>query len=69
MCDFLINVTQYVIGINTYGEKMIIEKTNKLKYLNLQERLESFYNKPIDEIYVESTQEVDVGDSKGDEIW
>ena len=65
----MINVTQYVIGINTYGEKMIIEKTNKLKYLNLQERLESFYNKPIDEIYVESTQEVDVGDSKGDEIW
>lgn len=65
----MINVTQYVIGINTYGEKMIIEKTNKLKYLNLQERLESFYNKPIDEIYVESTQEVDVGDPVGNEQW
>lgn len=47
---------------------MTIEKINKRKYLNLQERLESFYNKPIDEIYVKSTQEVDVGDSKGNEI-
>ena len=39
------------------------------KYTNLQERLEAFYQKPIDEIYVESTQEVDVGAPKGDEYW
>ena len=57
------------VGINIYDGKMTIEKINKPKYLNLQERLEAFYNKPIDEIYVESTQEVDVGDPVGNEQW
>lgn len=56
------------VGINVYDGKMTVEKINKPKYLNLTERLESFYKRPIDEIYVESTQEVDVGDSKGNEI-
>ena len=58
-----------IIGINVYGGKMTIEKINRPKYLNLQERLESFYKKPIEEIYVESTQEVDVGVPVGEEIW
>ncbi len=57
------------VRINVYDGKMTVEKINKPKYLNLKERLESFYEKPIDEIYVESTQEVDVGDPKGNEIW
>ena len=57
------------IGISIYNGKMTIEKVNKPKYLNLQERLEAFYKRPIDEIYVESTQEVDVGDPVGNEIW
>lgn len=57
------------IGINIYDGIMTIEKVNKSKYLNLTERLEAFYKRPIDEIYVESTQEVDVGDPKGSEIW
>lgn len=57
------------IGINVYDGKMTVEKINKPKYLNLAERLEAFYKRPIDEIYVESTQEVDVGDPKGNEIW
>ncbi len=57
------------VGINIYDGKMTIEKINKPKYLNLTERLEAFYKRPIDEIYVESTQEVDVGDPKGNEIW
>ncbi len=57
------------VGIKIYDGKMTIEKINKTKYLNLQERLESFYNKPIDEIYIESTQEVDAGDPVGNEIW
>lgn len=39
------------------------------KYVNLQETLEAFYKRPIDEIYVESTQEVDVGDPVGNEQW
>ena len=57
------------IGISIHDGKMTIEKINKPKYLNLAERLEAFYKRPIDEIYVESTQEVDVGDPKGNEIW
>ena len=57
------------IGISIYNGKMTIEKVNKPKYLNLEERLEAFYKRPIDEIYVESTQEVDVGDPVGNEIW
>ena len=57
------------VGIKLYDGKMTIEKINTPKYLNLAERLEAFYKRPIDEIYVESTQEVDVGDPKGNEIW
>ncbi len=57
------------IEISVYDGKMIIEKVNRLKYSNLKERLEAFYNKPIDEIYVENTPEVDVGGPIGQEIW
>ena len=57
------------VGIKLYDGKMTIEKINKPKYLNLVERLEAFYKKPLEEIYVESIQEVDVGDQKGNEIW
>ncbi len=57
------------VGINVCDGKMTVEKINKPKYLNLAERLEAFYKRPIDEIYVESTQEVDVGDPEGNEIW
>lgn len=57
------------IGINVHNGKMIIQKINKPKYLNLKERLERFYQKPIDEIYVEGTQEVDAGSPIGDEQW
>ena len=57
------------VGINVYDGKMTIEKINKPKYLNLTERLEAFYKRPIEEIYVETTQEVDVGDPVGSEQW
>lgn len=57
------------VGINICDGKMTIEKIDKPKYLNLKERLEAFYKRPIDDIYVESTQEVDVGSPKGNEIW
>lgn len=48
---------------------IITIKKVKPKYLNLTERLEAFYNKPIDDIYVKSTQEVDVGAPVGEEQW
>ncbi|MCI8300115.1 MAG: Growth regulator [Lachnospiraceae bacterium] len=57
------------IGINVCDGKMTIEKLNKPKYLNLQERLESFYKRPIDEIFVENSPEVDVGGPIGNEQW
>lgn len=57
------------VGISIYDGKMTIEKVNRPKYLNLAERLEAFYKRPIDEIYVESTQEVDVGAPVGKEQW
>ncbi len=57
------------IGITIYDGKMTIEKVSKPKYPNLQERLESFYNKPLDKIYVENTQEVDVDTPRGNEVW
>lgn len=57
------------VGISICDGKMTIEKVNKPKYHNLTERLEAFYKRPIDEIYVESTQEVDVGDPVGKEHW
>ncbi|MCM1283953.1 MAG: hypothetical protein NC180_09135 [Muribaculaceae bacterium] len=57
------------VGINVCDGRMTIEKVDKPKYHNLTERLEAFYKRPIDEIYVESTREADVGDPKGNEIW
>lgn len=57
------------VGINICDGKMTVEKINKPKYFNLAERLEAFYKRPIDEIYVESTQEVDAGDPVGNEQW
>lgn len=36
---------------------------------NLEERLEAFYGKPIDDIFVEDTQEVDTGAPRGTEVW
>ena len=47
------------IGISVNDGKMTIEKLNGQKYFNLKERLEAFYNKPIDEVFVENTHEVD----------
>lgn len=51
-------------------EKSYTIQTNIRRWGNsLAERLEAFYKRPIDEIYVKSTQEVDAGDPKGNEIW
>ena len=48
--------------------KMVIKKA-KPTYQNLQERLEAFYKKPLDEIYVESSEEIDTGRPAGEEQW
>ncbi len=47
---------------------MTTEKYNRPQYTNLVERLEDFYNKPINEIYIESTQEIEVSIPIGKEV-
>lgn len=56
------------VEISVNNGVITIKKVNP-KYLTLKERLEAFYNKPIDDIYVESSQEVDVGTHVGNEVW
>lgn len=36
---------------------------------SLKERLEAFYNKPMDEIQVENDPEIGTGGPVGDEVW
>lgn len=47
-------------------EKIIIEKIHKIP--NLQERLESFYQKTLDQIGHIDSEEANTGDPKGNEI-
>ena len=56
------------VEINVNNGKMVIKKA-KPTYQNLQERLEAFYKKPLDEIYVESSEEIDTGRPTGEEQW
>lgn len=55
------------VELKIKDEALIMKRTKK--YLNLRERMEQFYGKPIDEIFVESTQEVDTGAPTGNEFW
>lgn len=56
------------VEISVYNETITIKKARP-KYHNLKERLEAFYNEPIDNIFVESDQESDVDAPVGEEIW
>ena len=42
---------------------------NKESNTDLKQRLENYYGESIDEICVESTQEIDTGEPVGEEIW
>lgn len=46
----------------------MVENEKNREY-DLKERLESFYQKPLEEIYVESSEEIDTGEPVGNEIW
>lgn len=56
------------VEISIDDGKIVIEKVTS-KYSNLKERLEAFYGKPLDDIFVEDTQEVDVSAPRGKEVW
>ena len=57
------------VGISIDNGKLIIEKICRPKYLDLKDRLEAFYNCPIENIYVDETSETETGDAVGNEIW
>jgi antitoxin MazE len=58
-----------VIDIHVSNGKMTVEKACNEGGLSLKERLEAFYNKPIDKIYVTASDEVGTGLPVGGEIW
>lgn len=68
----IINMTGFKenekVEISVDNGIITIKKAAK-KYSNLVERLEAFYNKPIDDIFVRNTQEVDIGAPVGEEYW
>jgi antitoxin MazE len=57
------------VELSRKDDNIVISKIEKKKYDNLSERLEAFYGKPIDEIYVEPETEIDTGAPVGGEIW
>jgi antitoxin MazE len=48
-------------------ESIVIKKSRKFN--SLKERLETFYGKTIDDIFIENTQEIDWGAPEGEEVW
>lgn len=54
------------VEISITDNMMCIKKS--CQYKNLKERMEAFYNEPIDNIFIKSTEE-DWGTPKGNEIW
>ena len=57
------------VGISIDNGKLVIERIYQPKHCNLKDRLEAFYNCPIDDIYVDSTSDTETGDVVGNEIW
>ena len=54
------------MGINIkVNDEMVIKKEGK----NLDERLITFYKRPISKIEKLKAEEIDTGDNVGDEIW
>jgi antitoxin MazE len=47
----------------------MVKKVEQERYNSLSERLEAFYGKPIDEIYVETGTEISTGSPVGGEVW
>lgn len=55
------------VELNINDKILIIKKVRK--YQSLQERMEQFYGKPIEEIFIDSTEEVNTGAPMGKEYW
>jgi antitoxin MazE len=57
------------VELSRVDDNIVVTKVKQKKYNNLSERLETFYKKPIDEIYVEPDEEISTGNPVGGEIW
>lgn len=55
------------VEISVHEDSICIKKVQK--YKNLRERLESFYNKPLNTIFVDDCEELEWGDPEGAEFW
>lgn len=55
------------LSIRSVNDEIIIKKEKKHK--TLEERLTEFYKKPISKIKNLNVDEIDTGNSVGDEIW
>ncbi len=55
------------VSLSLEDNSIVIKKSRKFN--SLKERLEAFYGKPIDDIFIENTQDVDCGAPAGDEVW
>lgn len=55
------------LSIHSVNDEIIIKKEKKHK--TLEERLTEFYKKPISKIKKLNVDEIDTGNSVGDEIW
>jgi antitoxin MazE len=57
------------VELNRIDDNIVITKVEQKKYNNLSERLEAFYGKPIEDIFVESEPEISSGSPVGSEVW
>jgi antitoxin MazE len=57
------------VELKRVDDNIVITKIEKKKYNHLSDRLEAFYGKPIDEIYVEAETDIDTGTPIGGEVW
>ncbi len=70
--NFLDQLGLYVgdnVELKICGKDLIIKRLEKKQYKNLKERVEDFYQCPLEEIKYEKTKEIDWGTPKGQERW
>jgi antitoxin MazE len=58
-----------IVELRRVDNNIVVTKVEQKKYNNLSERLEAFYGKPIDEIYVKTETEISTGSPVGGEVW
>jgi antitoxin MazE len=57
------------VELSRVDNNIMVKKVEQEQYNSLSERLEAFYGKPIDEIYVETGTEISTGSPVGGEVW